>query len=63
MAEGERKKREAEALEWERVRREEERKYRELEANVLRDLSFRSWNVVSYFEESVKVKSRQTLKI
>lgn len=62
IAEKKRKEREAEALELERVRREEEIKYKELEANALRDLRFSSWNIVSYFEESVKVKSRQTLE-
>lgn len=56
------KKREAEALELERARREEVRKYRELELNALKDLRFSSWNIVSYFDESVKVKSRQTLE-
>ncbi len=62
IAEADCKKREAEALELERARREEERKYRELELNALSDLRFPSWNIIPYFEESVQVKSRQTLE-
>ena len=38
-----------------------EKKYRELEAEVLKKLGFSSWNIVSYIDENVTVKSRQTL--
>ena len=37
-------------------------KYKRLETEVLRKLGFFSWNVVSYFDEYVIVKSRQTLE-
>ena len=39
-----------------------EKKYRELEAEVLKKLNFHNWNVVSYFDEDIIVKSRQTLE-
>lgn len=39
-----------------------EKKYRELEAEVLRKLGFSNWNIVSYIDENVTVKSRQTLE-
>lgn len=38
-----------------------ESEYRKLESDVLKELGFFSWNVVSYFDEHVRVKSRQTL--
>ena len=38
------------------------KKYRELEAEVLKKLNFSSWNIVSYFDENVIVKSRQALE-
>lgn len=37
-------------------------KYRELESEVLKKLGFRNWNVVSYFDKCVTVKSRQALE-
>ena len=39
-----------------------EKKYRELEAEVLKKLNFHNWNVVLYFDEDIIVKSRQTLE-
>lgn len=36
--------------------------YKKLEAEVLRELGFSSWNIVPYFDEYVTVKSRQTLE-
>lgn len=39
-----------------------EKKYRELESEVLKKLNFSSWNIVSYFDENVVVKSRQSLE-
>lgn len=39
-----------------------EKKYRELEAEVLKDLNYPNWNIVSYLDESVIVKSRATLE-
>ncbi len=38
-----------------------EKEYRELEYEVLRELGFPSWNIISYFDENVIVKSRQAL--
>lgn len=38
-----------------------EKKYKELENEVLQQLGFSSWNVVNYYDDSVIVKSRQTL--
>lgn len=38
-----------------------ESEYKKLESDVLKELGFSSWNVVSYFDELVRVKSRQTL--
>lgn len=38
-----------------------ESEYKKLETDVLKELKFSSWDVVSYFDEHVKVKSRQTL--
>lgn len=43
-------------------RREMERQYKELETTVLKELGFLTWNIVSYFDESVTVKSRQALE-
>ena len=40
----------------------EEKKYKELESEVLKALRFYSWNVVSYVDETIVVKSRQTLE-
>ena len=37
-------------------------KYKELESEVLGKLGFSSWNIVSYFDAYVTVKSRQTLE-
>ena len=37
-------------------------KYKELESEVLAKLGFSSWNIVSYFDAYVTVKSRQTLE-
>ena len=39
-----------------------EKKYRELETEVLKKLGFSNWNVVSYYDEYVTVKSRQSLE-
>lgn len=39
-----------------------EEKYKELESKVLKDLNISSWDIVSYFDENVIVKSRQTLE-
>ena len=39
-----------------------EKKYRELESEVLKKLGFQNWNVVSYYDEYVTVKSRQALE-
>ena len=39
-----------------------DKKYRELEAEVLKDLNYPNWNIVSYLDESVIVKSRATLE-
>ena len=39
-----------------------EKKYRELETEVLKELGFPNWNVVSYYDEYVTVKSRQSLE-
>jgi len=39
-----------------------EKKYRELETEVLKILNFHNWNVASYFDENIIVKSRQTLE-
>ena len=36
--------------------------YNNLKAEVLKELGFSHWNVVSYFDEHVTVKSRQTLE-
>ena len=38
-----------------------ENKYNELETAVLKKLGFRSWNIISYYDFYVTVKSRQTL--
>ena len=37
-------------------------KYKKLQAAVLQELGFQNWNVVSYYDEYVTVKSRQTLE-
>ena len=39
-----------------------EQKYKKLEAEVLRELGFSNWDIISYFDEYVTVKSRQTLE-
>ncbi len=39
-----------------------ERKYRELETDVLKKLDFSNWNIISYFDEYVVVKSRRALE-
>lgn len=39
-----------------------EKKYKELETEVLKKLGFSSWNIISYIDEYVIVKSRQTLE-
>ena len=38
------------------------KKYQELEAEILKKLGFKSWNVVSYWDDEVVVKSRQALE-
>ena len=37
-------------------------KYKELESKVLNELDISNWDIVSYYDENVTVKSRQTLK-
>ena len=37
-------------------------KYKKLETEVLKKLGFSNWNIVSYLDEQVIVKSRQTLE-
>lgn len=39
-----------------------EQNYKKLEAEVLRELGFSNWNIISCFDEYVTVKSRQTLE-
>ncbi len=39
-----------------------EQKYKKLETEVLRELGFSSWDIISYVDEYVTVKSRQTLE-
>ena len=39
-----------------------EKKYKQLEADVLKKLDFPSWNVVSYIDDQVTVKSRSSLE-
>lgn len=39
-----------------------EKKYKQLEDEVLKELGFVNWNIISYFDEHVTVKSRQTLE-
>ena len=39
-----------------------DKSYRELEAEVLKELGFSGWNIISYTDEYVTVKSRQTLE-
>ena len=38
------------------------KKYKELESKVLNELDISNWDIVSYYDENVTVKSRQTLK-
>ncbi|MBR4058629.1 MAG: HNH endonuclease [Lachnospiraceae bacterium] len=44
------------------LKRKAEAKYKELEAEVLRELGFFGWDVISYYDEYVTVKSRQALE-
>lgn len=39
-----------------------EKKYKQLEDEVLKELGFVNWNIISYFDEHVTVKSRQALE-
>lgn len=39
-----------------------EKKYKELETQVLRDLGLPNWSIISYFDEHITVKSRQALE-
>ncbi len=39
-----------------------EQKYKQLEKEVLKELGFPNWNIISYFDEYVTVKSRKTLE-
>lgn len=39
-----------------------EKEYRQLESDVLRELGLSGWNIISYIDERVIVKSRQTLE-
>ena len=36
--------------------------YKKLEAEVLKELGYSSWNIIPYYDEFVRVKSRQTLE-
>lgn len=38
------------------------KKYEELEAEILKKLGFKNWNIVSYWDDEVVVKSRQALE-
>ena len=38
-----------------------EHKYKELEAEVLKVLGFSGWDMIPYMDETIRVKSRQTL--
>ena len=44
------------------IKLENEKKYLELETDVLTKLGFTNWNVISYFDEYITVKSRQALE-
>ena len=57
-AEEERQRREIER----RIKEEEERKYKALEVEALHTLGLSGWRIVSYFDETVVVKSRQALE-
>ena len=37
-------------------------KYQELEEAILKELGFKNWNIVSYWDDEVVVKSRQALE-
>lgn len=39
-----------------------EQQYKKLETEVLKELEYPNWNIISYFDEYVTVKSRQTLE-
>ena len=39
-----------------------EQKYKQLETDILKELGYPNWNVISYFDEYVIVKSRQALE-
>ena len=39
-----------------------EQKYKQLETEILKELGYPNWNVISYFDEYVIVKSRQALE-
>lgn len=39
-----------------------EEKYKKLEVEALQELGFSNWNIISYFDDYVTVKSRQTLE-
>ena len=39
-----------------------DKKYKELESEVLRKLGFKNWNIIAYIDENVIVKSRQSLE-
>lgn len=41
---------------------EMERQYKELEGNVLKEIGFSNWEIISYIDEYVIVKSRQALE-
>lgn len=50
------KKAEAKAI------RQREEQYQKLENDVLKELGFPNWNIISYFDEYITVKSRQALE-
>ncbi|MBP3458706.1 MAG: HNH endonuclease [Lachnospiraceae bacterium] len=39
-----------------------EQKYKQLEADILRELGFSNWDIIPYFDDYIIVKSRQTLE-
>lgn len=38
------------------------KEYRQLEVEILKDLGFYNWNMIPYFDDYIRVKSRQTLE-
>lgn len=44
------------------IKEKKERQYKELSAEALNKLGFSNWGIISYFDENITVKSRQTLE-